>query len=860
MSFLNAPIHPNQMNTMLQVSRRCLKEGEGNNVLPQVLQYLTGAMFFAHRAGQSSSQQLKETNYLFAETVLFLTYESQISGAVQQGDSLVVQYGGETSVYKVEGISTDTLNDFAQIRATKWFTARTRNYTFAKSGIIMALPLETRNIGILPQVYESDVLGANPDVLQGDAQTNSLFIARSTDRLLRVWHRGGIREEDGSITDGKWNDITSYFQTPNGLEIIDDSLTPLSSFETAPIGTWGIQKTATSLTLLRKAENSRGSNNSYGFTTIQEWVYATADDYTGLGSNTAYATPASVINFLSTSRINSVSYSNQVPTESGRDGEIVIVRSTGTLYEYFAGEWFARQTISDTQKGDAGTDGKDGNTIYAGDEPTRSELNINDLWITDTGWVRRWDGTKYEDLFTITGAKGEKGDKGDEGDKGEIGNTGAQGVQGNKGDAGAKGAKGDRGLTGDTGDAGEQGQMGMQGQPGIQGPRGLTGDTGREGDQGPMGMAGQDGEKGDKGDRGDVGRGVIGGGLPGQFYARVGATGTGWVDAPSGGGGEPGTGGVSISDIDNRLTALGVTPTLRFLSGIGAPAEELGEVNYTYINLSNGDIYKRTNAGWGDPLLTLQGLQGEKGDKGEQGDAGGQGAKGDRGDAGQQGIPGEQGAMGVKGATGDRGLRGFTGTSGNDGEKGDPGDPGRQGQTGPGYSGVTQTTGDNFIDATLTPVNGAASATIRIPTGSGGGVTPPVQETNYLFVERDTATPITAAVIATTISNAKAGTPLDGTNLFFALPIRHIITHFRDDPTSRYLSISHDATIESIHVSILEGNEDANDIAISGFGNRYVPGNESREGDYRQTVLDLQFELQLILTNNRGQKLGIAVN
>ena len=131
----------------------------------------------------------------------------------------------------------------------------------------------------------------------------------------------------------------------------------------------------------------------------------------------------------------------------------------------------------------------------------------------------------------------------------------------------------------------------------------------------------------------------------------------------------------------------------QILSGIGAPAENLGNVGDYYLDLSNTNLYgAKTAQGWGTPI-SLKGIQGDKGDKGDTGATGEKGDKGDKGDtqnSGQKGDKGDKGEKGDKGDAGQKGDKGDAGQKGDKGQKGDTGAKGEKGEKGDkGEQGVT---------------------------------------------------------------------------------------------------------------------------------------------------------------------------
>ena len=107
-------------------------------------------------------------------------------------------------------------------------------------------------------------------------------------------------------------------------------------------------------------------------------------------------------------------------------------------------------------------------------------------------------------------------------------------------------------------------------------------------------------------------------------------------------------------------------------SGSGTPKTNVGNNGDTYVNTTNGDIYKKEAGVW-QLAGNIKGAQGSKGDKG---DTGAQGSKGDKGDTGAQGPKGS------KGDTGAQGSKGAQGDTGAQGPKGDTGATGRSIHTG----------------------------------------------------------------------------------------------------------------------------------------------------------------------------------
>lgn len=66
---------------------------------------------------------------------------------------------------------------------------------------------------------------------------------------------------------------------------------------------------------------------------------------------------------------------------------------------------------------------------------------------------------------------------------------------------------------------------------------------------------------------------------------------------------------------------------MQFISGEGAPTQDIGQPGDVYLDTSNGDLYKNENGSW-QLQMNLVGPQGEQGPQGPQGPAGEDGADG----------------------------------------------------------------------------------------------------------------------------------------------------------------------------------------------------------------------------------------
>ena len=149
--------------------------------------------------------------------------------------------------------------------------------------------------------------------------------------------------------------------------------------------------------------------------------------------------------------------------------------------------------------------------------------------------------------------------------------------------------------------------------------------------------------------------------------------------------------------------------------GTTVPAAALGTLGDFYLNMTDGNVYYKTNpTTW---LLTgnITGPAGAAGATGATGAQGIQGVAGPSGAAGTNGAQGIQGAPGVPGPQGIQGLTGPSGASGTNGTNGAVGATGPTGLTGPaGAQGIQGLPGTNGI-------NGAVGATGPVgPTGLTG--------------------------------------------------------------------------------------------------------------------------------------------
>ena len=154
---------------------------------------------------------------------------------------------------------------------------------------------------------------------------------------------------------------------------------------------------------------------------------------------------------------------NGLPGTNGKDGETPYVGENGN---WFIGEDDTRKP----SRGAKGEPGRDGVTPTFSIESVETGEPGTDADVTMTG-----DAPNHGLKFVIP--RGDKGDKGDTGSPGAKGDKGEPGAKGEPGSPGAKGDKGDPGSPGAKGDKGEPGAKGEPGSPGAKGDKGDTGAT-----------------------------------------------------------------------------------------------------------------------------------------------------------------------------------------------------------------------------------------------------------------------------------------------------------------------------------------------------------------------------------------------
>ncbi len=164
----------------------------------------------------------------------------------------------------------------------------------------------------------------------------------------------------------------------------------------------------------------------------------------------------------------------------------------------------------------------------------------------------------------------------------------------------------------------------------------------------------------------------------------------------------------------------------RWLTGIGAPEDRLGNKMDLYLDSSSGDVYQKADAGWQleSNILGPQGETGPMGPQGLQGETGPmgpQGLQGETGPMGPQGLQGETGPMGPQGLQGETGPMGPQGLPGETGPMGPQGLPGETGPMGPqGLQGETGPMGPQGLQGETGPMGPQGEVGPMGPMGPAG--------------------------------------------------------------------------------------------------------------------------------------------
>ncbi len=161
----------------------------------------------------------------------------------------------------------------------------------------------------------------------------------------------------------------------------------------------------------------------------------------------------------------------------------------------------------------------------------------------------------------------------------------------------------------------------------------------------------------------------------------------------------------SISELLAMVGDLKIYTSCWF-DGNGIPQSDFGRNNDYFLNVSNGDIYKKVDGVWG-LIANIKGVQGEQGIQGIQGEKGDKGDTGSRGDGATirigtvtTGSAGSLASITNSGTETDaifnftipRGDKGEKGDKGDKGDKGEKGDTGATGPAGPAGSSTAYNT------------------------------------------------------------------------------------------------------------------------------------------------------------------------
>ena len=256
------------------------------------------------------------------------------------------------------------------------------------------------------------------------------------------------------------------------------------------------------------------------------------------------------------------------------------------------------------ERGEDGVDGingTDGATWLFGDIAPSEDLGVfGDLYLntstydiyskTDSGWVVIGN-IKGED-----GVDGEKGDKGDKGDTGEAGTDGTDGNQWHIGstdpiDGETEGKPGDLYLNDVTGDIFTMDESNNWRYIGnLKGDKGDTGEKGDEGEKGEDGTIGTEFLSGEGEPEADLGKDgdIYLDAYTSDLYQKVDGVWT-LITNLKGEDGKPGEDGDVGEDGTDGAT---------WLTGSGAPSEDLGKVGDLYLDTETTDVYQKGEEGW----------------------------------------------------------------------------------------------------------------------------------------------------------------------------------------------------------------------------------------------------------------------
>ena len=149
--------------------------------------------------------------------------------------------------------------------------------------------------------------------------------------------------------------------------------------------------------------------------------------------------------------------------------------------------------------------------------------------------------------------------------------------------------------------------------------------------------------------------------------------------------GSKGDKGVTGANFDFQYVKSSVNELLAVVGTVG----DFGLISSSVTDADNGKLYQYQVNGW-TLIANISGTKGGIGDKGSKGSIGADGQKGETGAAGQNGTKGDVGPQGI----GEKGQKGEKGTQGFDGDKGQKGTVGNVGPIGEkGESGVSGSLG-----------------------------------------------------------------------------------------------------------------------------------------------------------------------
>ena len=282
---------------------------------------------------------------------------------------------------------------------------------------------------------------------------------------------------------------------------------------------------------------------------------------------------------------------------NGSNGDFYLDTATYNIYQKQAGTWEIIANIKGAQ-GDQGEEGNAGTngatwTADAG-EPDNANGNDGDLYldIDSNNIYQKQTGA----WVLITNIQGAQGAQGDQGEQGNAGTNGATWTAGAVAPDNANGSNGDFYLDTATYNVYQKQAGTWEIIANIKGAQGDQGEEGNAGTNGATWTADAGEPNNANGNNGDLYLDTDSNNI---YQKQAGA----WVLITNiqGAQGEQGSQGAQGVAGTNGTT---------WIVDEGVPAAAIGNVGDLYLNTETNNVYRKTNAGWGEPIATIRGGNG----------------------------------------------------------------------------------------------------------------------------------------------------------------------------------------------------------------------------------------------------------